>query len=200
MAGNPRTAFAPVRLWHWRRNPLRRHSDVVEGWLVLATWLLAVVAGVLAGVLAAQAVDAGFSAQAARVHAVSAVLTDDAVETPATAGGYDDGRVWAAVRWTDADGSVHTGRTKVFPGAPAATGITVWVDRTDRVASAPVGGTMATLQAALTGVLVAPPVGAAVWGAGWVVRARLIRRRLGEWEAEWKQIGPQWGNLSGGRG
>ncbi|MFE2100762.1 hypothetical protein [Streptomyces sp. PTD9-10] len=189
-----------ARLWRWRRNPLRRHSDVVEAWIVLVTWTVAVLAGVLTGVVAAQAVESGFSARAARVHAVSAVLTDDAARTSDTTGGYDHGRVWAAVRWTDSDGSVHTGQAKAFPGAPAGTRVTVWTDRTDRVVSAPVTGAAATLQAAMTGALVAPLAGAAVWAAGWVVRTRLIRRRLAEWDAEWKQIGPQWGNLSGGRG
>jgi hypothetical protein len=38
----------------WRRNSLRRHSDVVEVWVVLVIWLLAVAAGLLAGVLAVQ--------------------------------------------------------------------------------------------------------------------------------------------------
>lgn len=189
-----------VRLWRWRWNPLRRQGDVVEARIVLVTWTVAVLGGVLTGVVAAQAVDSGYTVRAARVHAVSAVLTDDAARAPTTTGGYDDGRVWAAVRWTDADGSVHTGRAKAFPGAPAGTRVTVWTDRTDRVVSAPVTGTAATLQAAMTGALVAPPVGAAVWAAGWVVRTRLIRRRTAEWDAEWKLIGPQWGNLSGGRG
>ncbi|OLZ65422.1 hypothetical protein AV521_31860 [Streptomyces sp. IMTB 2501] len=188
MAPTPSTTVTPVRLWHWRPNPLRRHSDVVEGWIVLAIWTLAVLAGVVAGVLAAQAVD-----RPTRVHAVSAVLTDDAARTPVGTGGYDDGRVWAAVRWTDADGSVHKGQAKFFPGAPVGTRITVWTDANDRVVSAPLTGGAATLQAVMAGVLVAPSVGATVWGGGRVVRARLIRRRMAEWDEEWQQIGPQWG-------
>ena len=34
-----------VWLWRWRRNPLRRRADVVEGWVVLGVGLLAVLAG-----------------------------------------------------------------------------------------------------------------------------------------------------------
>ncbi|MEU0007240.1 hypothetical protein ABZ079_23910 [Streptomyces sp. NPDC006314] len=197
MTRTPPTTVSPVRLWRWRRNPLRRHSDVVEAWIVLATWVLALVGGVLAGVVAAHASDAAFSARRAQMHTVSAVLTDDAAKTPLAGTGYDDGRVWAAVRWTDADGSVHTDRAKVFPGAPAGSRLTVWTNRADRVVSAPVTGAAADLQAALTGALAAPLAGAAVWGAGWVVRSRLILRRMAEWDEEWKQIGPRWGNLSG---
>ncbi|MYW15143.1 hypothetical protein GT039_05965, partial [Streptomyces sp. SID2955] len=106
----------------------------------------------------------------------------------------------AVVRWTDRDGSVHTDRAKVVPGATAGSRVTVWTNRADRVVPAPLVGSAADLQAALTGALVAPAAGALVWGAGWLVRDRLIRRRMAEWDAEWKQIGPRWGNLSGGRG
>ncbi|MFJ6835823.1 hypothetical protein [Streptomyces sp. NPDC091209] len=189
-----------VRMWRWRSNPLRRHSDVIEAWIVLVTSTLAVVFGGLAGLMAAQAVDTGLSAQAARAHAVPAVLTVDAPSSPAAIGGSGGERVSAAVRWTTADGTVHTGRAKVLPGAPAGTRVSVWTDRTDHVVSAPVTGTEATLEAALAGALVAPSVGVAVWAAGRVARTRLDRRRMADWDAEWQQVGPQWGNLSGGRG
>ncbi|MFG2881431.1 hypothetical protein ACGFYV_03765 [Streptomyces sp. NPDC048297] len=198
MARTPPTTVSRRWLWRWRPNSLRRHSDVVEAWIVIATWLLVLAGGVVAGAVAAQATDSAFAARAARVHAVSARLTDAAPKNPAADGGYGNGRVWAAVRWSDADGSVHTDRAQVLAGAPAGSRVTVWTDRTDHVVPAPVTGTSATVQAVLTGALVAPLAGAAVWCVGWVVRFRLVRRRLAEWDEEWKQIGPRWGNLSGG--
>ncbi|UXY33829.1 Rv1733c family protein [Streptomyces albidocamelliae] len=197
MTRTPPTTVTPVRLWRWRRNPLRRHSDVVEAWIVLATWVLVLVGGALAGILAAQSSDAAFTARRAQLHSVSAVLTDDAARTPPSSTGYDDGRVWAAVRWADPDGSVHTDRAKVFPGAPAGSRLTVWANRSDHVVPAPVTGSAADAQAALTGAIVAPSAAAAVWAAGWVVRNRLIRRRMAEWDEEWKRIGPRWGTPSG---
>ncbi|MET9452473.1 Rv1733c family protein [Streptomyces cinerochromogenes] len=200
MTRTPPMTVTRVRLWRWRRNPLRRHSDVVEAWIVLVGWVLALAVGVFAGMVAARSSDAAFTAREARLHPVSAVLTDDAARTPAAGTGYDDGRVWAAVRWTDTDGSAHTDRAKVYPGAPAGTHVTVWTNQADRVVPAPVTGAAADLQSALTGALVAPAAGALVWGAGWLVRGRLIRRRMAEWDEEWKQIGPRWGNFSGGRG
>jgi hypothetical protein len=200
MTRTPPTKVTRVRLWRWRRNPLRRHSDVVEAWIVLAGWVLALVAGVFAGVVAARVSESAFAARQAQLHTVSAVLTDDAARTPPAGGGYDDGRVWAPVRWTDADGSVHTDRAKVYPGAPAGTRMTVWANQADRVVPDPVTGAAADLQSALTGALVAPAAGALVWGTGRLVRGRLIRRRMAEWDEEWRQIGPRWGNLSGGRG
>jgi hypothetical protein len=51
--------------------------------------------GVLAGAAAAQAT---FAARQAQIHAVSAVLTDDAPRNPLGGTGYDDGPVWALVR------------------------------------------------------------------------------------------------------
>ncbi|MFH7334298.1 hypothetical protein [Streptomyces sp. KHY 26] len=200
MPRTPATTVRPVRLWRWRRNPLRRHSDVVEAWIVLAAWVLVLFCGVLAGLLAAQASAASYAARLAQVHPVTAVLTDQAAPTPAAGTGYDDGRVWATVRWTDPDGSVHTDRAKVVPGVPAGSSVTVWANHADHVVAPPVTGASADLQAALTGVLVGPSAGAAVWCASWLVRNRLIRRRMAEWDEEWKQIGPRWGNLSGGRG
>ncbi|MFF7969882.1 hypothetical protein [Streptomyces sp. NPDC007905] len=200
MAGTPPTTVTRVRLWRWRRNPLRRHSDVVEAWIVLVTWILAVVGGVLAGQAAAQSMDSAFSARRAGVHAVSAVLTDGAVKTPPAGSGYDDGRVWAPVRWTTGDGAVHTDRTKVFPGAPAGSQVTVWTDGTGRLVSPPASPAEAMLQTVLAGLLVAQAAGTAVWAGGRMVRARLVRRRLAEWGEEWKRVGPEWRNLSGGRG
>ncbi|MBX7548081.1 hypothetical protein ABZX95_10450 [Streptomyces sp. NPDC004232] len=200
MARTPPTTVTPVRLWRWRSNPLRRHSDVVEAWIILATWVFAILCGAVAGLAAAHNADAAFSVRRAHVHAVHAVITDDAARPTASGTGYDDGRVWAAVRWTDAHGAVHTDRAKIVPGAPAGSRITVWTNSANRVVSPPVTGAAADLQAALTGALVAPTAGAAVWVVGWGVRTRLIRRRMAEWDEEWKHIGPRWGNLSGGRG
>lgn len=91
--------------------------------------------------------EAGNAARRAQVHAVSAVLTDDAAKTPPGGSGYDDGRVRAAVRWTDADGKVHTGQAKIFPGSSAGSRPTVWTDGTGRVVSPPPSGTGATRNA-----------------------------------------------------
>ncbi|QHA09417.1 hypothetical protein GQF42_05065 [Streptomyces broussonetiae] len=200
MARTPPSTVTPVRLWRWRRNPLRRHSDVVEAWIILATWVAAVLCGAGAGLVAAHSAESSYSARRAQVHEVPAVLTEDAARTSASGTGYDDGRVWATVRWTDPRGKVHTDRAKVVPGEPAGSRVAAWTNSAGRIVSPPIAGAAADLQAALTGALVAPSAGAAVWLAGWGVRARLIRRRMAEWDEEWKQIGPRWGNLSGGRG
>ncbi|MFJ7903124.1 hypothetical protein ACIQ6V_21955 [Streptomyces sp. NPDC096198] len=200
MTGTPSTNATPAWLWRWRPNPVRRHSDVVEAWIVSVIWALALFGGVLAGVVAAHGTDSALTDRRAQVHPVSAVLTDDAARTPPAGADNDNGRVWVTVRWTGADGAVHTGLAKIFQGAPVGTRLTVWTDRAGRIVSPPADGTEATLQAVLTGALVAPLTGATVWAGGRLIRSRLLRRRLAEWDEEWKRIGPEWRNLSGGQG
>ncbi|MGW0996878.1 Rv1733c family protein [Streptomyces sp. NPDC002520] len=200
MTRTPPTTVTRVRLWRWKRNPLKRHCDVVEAWIVLATWLLAVAAGVFTGQDAAHSMDATFSARRAEVHPVSAVLTEAAARTTPTDNGYEDGRVWAAVRWTAADGTVHTDRAKVVPGTAAGTPVTVWADGANHMVSPPASKSEAMLQTVLAGVLVAQVAGTTVWAGGRLVRARLVRRRLAEWDEEWRRVEPEWRNLSGGRG
>ncbi|MFG2309199.1 hypothetical protein ACGFS9_11090 [Streptomyces sp. NPDC048566] len=189
-----------VRLWRWRRNPLRRRTDVVEAWTVAVTWILAILVGGLAGVWAGQSVETGLSARTARLHAVSAVVTDGSAAAADSGGSLGTRRVRAPVRWTDARGEVHPAAAQVVAGTAAGSRVTVWTDPADRVVPTPVTGDKAMLQAVLTGVLVCAAAAGAAGAAGWAVRARLMRRRMADWDEEWKRVGPQWGNLSGGRG
>ncbi|MFJ9711033.1 hypothetical protein [Streptomyces sp. NPDC101234] len=187
-------------LWRWRRNQLRRHGDVVEAWIVLAVWALALVGGALVGWAAAGAVDQTFAGRRAGVHAVSAELTENATEGPLVGSGYDVGKSWVTVRWTAADGSLHTGRAKVLPTATAGSRLQVWADRSERLVTAPPSTAESTFSAVMAGVLVTQLTATAVWGAGWLLRHRLFQQRLADWEAEWQRVGPQWRNLSGGKG
>ncbi|CAL9357068.1 Rv1733c family protein [Streptomyces sp. enrichment culture] len=193
MRQTPRRKAAPVRLWRWRSNPLRRRSDRVEAWIVLAGWVLAVLCGAVAALAAATAVDGSLSAQRAQTRAVPAVLTERAPRTPqVTTDGSGGDTVWATVRWTAPDGSPHTGRTEVEPEAAAGTRVTVWTDRAGRLAAAPLSPTESRFQAVGTGVLAGAGAGAAVWVCGRLARLRLDRRRLQRWDAEWARVGPQW--------
>ena len=200
MARTHRAKATGPLLWRWRPNPLRRRSDVVEARIVLATWTLALLGGAFAGRATAAGVDQGLTARRAAVHVVAAVLVEDASRIPPTTTGFDDGKVWAKVRWTTADGVTRTARTKVQPDVPAGTRVTAWADSTGDLVAEPPTATQAKLEVAGTGVLVASGVGSTVFAGGWLVRRRLLRRRLAEWDAEWRRVGPQWRNLSGGKG
>ncbi|MBR8639043.1 hypothetical protein KEF29_06170 [Streptomyces tuirus] len=193
MPGTRRRDATRVRLWRWRRNPLRRRSDRVEAWIVLLTCVLAVLGGAVAGLVAAGAADGALAAQRARAQAVPAVLTERAPKSPqATTDGSGSDTVWATVRWTTPGGSTQTGRTEVEPAAEAGTRVTVWTDRSGELVDAPLSPTESMFQAAVTGLLAGAGAGGAVWAAGRLARVRLDRRRLAEWDREWERVGPQW--------
>ncbi|MBT3149587.1 hypothetical protein HTV45_01455 [Streptomyces sp. CHD11] len=182
-----------VRLWRWRRNPLRRRSDLAEAWLLLATLVLALLAGMFAGVAAAGAVSGSIEDRREHTRAVPAVLVEDAAHAPPAAVAEDgDGRVWAKVRWAAPDGTPRTGRAEVDAGAKAGSEATVRNDAEGRLVSSPPEGADARFQIVMAGLTVAVgAAGAAVLG-GWVVRSRLQSRRLAEWEAEWQRVEPSW--------
>ena len=67
-----------VRWWRWRRNVLKRRVDVVEAWVVLVGWVLALLVGVVAGLVAAGTVEQAVVRQRAESRQVPAVVVKDA--------------------------------------------------------------------------------------------------------------------------
>ncbi|GGS55565.1 Rv1733c family protein [Streptomyces cinerochromogenes] len=184
-------------LWRWRSNPLRRHEDIVEAWIVLVVWVVAVVGGALAALVTAQAADHAYAEQRAHRHAVRAVLVSDAPHGFA-ADWSTDGRVRGAVRWTAPDGTSRTGHTMVDGGLKAGARVTAWQDDRGRLLLAqPTGGSQGHVEAALFGAAAALALAAPVFAAGAVARARLDRRRMARWDQEWNLVGPRWGPRAG---
>lgn len=191
-----------VWLWRWRRNPLRRRADVVEAWLLLAAWLLTVVTGVLAGLLAARSVEHGLARERADwrptvARVVARAPGRSAAEDSGGSGGSGGERVWAEVRWTAPDGRAHTGQARVAPGSRAGTPVTVWTDPQGHLVSRPTTPSEAAFRSTLTGALVGVTAAAAPLVGGLALRSRLERRRLAHWDAEWARLGPQWGRMTG---
>ncbi|MEU3253353.1 hypothetical protein [Streptomyces sp. NPDC006997] len=186
MAETRRTCVKKVRFWRWRHNPLRRRSDRVEAWVVLATWIAVLVGGVFAGQATGAWMEQNLAARRAAVHPVPAVLTEN---VPATDGGQ---QAWAKARWTDSDGVTHTGLARVGTGSRPGTPVTVWTDRSGRLVAEPPTAAEARLQSDLVGVAVGLTVGATAVGCGWLVRTRLDRRRWREWEVAWEKVEPRW--------
>lgn len=183
-------------LWRWRPNPLRRRSDIVEGWLLLAVCGLAVALGAFVGAATAHGVERNLNERRAERHAVSAVLVQDAPATvSATAG--TGGQVWAEVRWTAADGSSRTGSARVEPGTDGGATVRVWLDRHGNVVPAPLDRDDAALQGVALGTATAVGTAVTVSCLGWVVHGRAERRRMAAWDTEWARIGPQWGQRTG---
>ncbi|WP_028800259.1 hypothetical protein [Streptomyces sp. 142MFCol3.1] len=183
-----------VLLWRWRRNPLRRRSDALEAWIMLAAWVLIVLSGVFAGLLTARTVERGLAVERAQWRSVAAQLTEDAVGTGATESA--SGLVWAKVRWTAPDGSAHTGQARVYAGTEAGTPVTVWTDRQGRLVTKPATASQAQTRSAMVGVLVGVSAAAVPFVGGRLARGRLERRRMDQWDQEWARIGPRWGRTT----
>ncbi|WP_340377619.1 hypothetical protein U5640_22780 [Streptomyces sp. SS7] len=186
-----RTPPTRVRWWRWRRNPLKRPADIVEAWLVLLLWLSAVAAAALAGVLAGVMSAEHLERQRTERQRVSAVLLEDA--EPRSSSRVGTAPVWVGVRWTGPEGAPRTDRTRVEPGTRAGTRIMVWTDPQGRLTARPLSPSTGMLQATATGVLAATVAVAVVLGAAPAGRCLLDRRRMRQWEEEWRQADLRWG-------
>ncbi|MFK0128244.1 hypothetical protein ACIQSP_33625 [Streptomyces nigra] len=182
-----------MRWWRWRRNPLKRRSDVIEAWVVLCAWLFALIGGLFAGLAAADAVVGSAERIRSESRRVTAVLVRDA-EEPGPARVTTDHLVWATVRWTDPDGTPHSDEARVPPKTKAGSKVQVWTDRHGAVANEPLSGAETTLHAVSGGLLAGSGAAGLVLGAGWVVRLAMERRRLAQWDAEWARLDtpPRW--------
>ena len=183
-----------VWLWRWRRNPLRRASDALEAWIVLAAWTLTVLGGVFGGLAATQNVEHGLARERAEWHTVPARLTENAPTTSAPgAPGSGGDMVWAKARWNAADGSARSGQAWVFAGSSMGTTVMVWTDRDGRLVTKPATPSQARLRASLVGVLVGVSVAGVPFIGGRLARGRLERRRMDQWDEAWERIDPLWG-------
>ncbi|MGW7296935.1 Rv1733c family protein [Streptomyces sp. NPDC054829] len=190
------TRCAKVRLWRWRYNPLRRREDIVEGWVVLAVWLLMLVGGTVLGLATARnSVDA-FDEQRADRRPTHAVLQADVPESAKSVGAASD-LAMGTVRWTTDDGTTHTDETLVDRGSKAGTEVVVWVDGTGELATEPPDRTEAVVEAAVLGTGAGLALAGAVYGTGKVIRWRLERRRVARWGQEWELVEPEWRRKTG---
>ncbi|MFE0515295.1 hypothetical protein [Streptomyces sp. NPDC058964] len=187
-----------VWLWRWRRNPLRRRADMVEAWVVLGAWLLTVLAGVLAGLVTARSVEYSLARERVEWRPVVARVVGKAPGTSGSDTGTGAGeRVWAKVRWKVADGSSHSGQARVAPGSADGAPVTVWTDPQGHLVTRPASMSQAHFRSAFIGVLAGVSTAAVPFIAGRALCARLERRRMDHWDAEWARLGPQWGRMTG---
>jgi len=180
------------RLWRLRSNPLRRHDDIVEAWIVLVMWAVVAVGGALAGLVTFRAADEVFGAQRIERHSVQAVLLTDTPPASSTPGGVRD-LIKAKVRWTTADGTSRTGSTLVDTGQKAGTKVVVWLDSAGNFTIEPMSSKEATLESAVLGLTAALAFAGVAFGTGAVARYRLDQRRIDSWDREWQLVGPSWG-------
>ncbi|MDX2706960.1 hypothetical protein PV350_29500 [Streptomyces sp. PA03-6a] len=180
--------------WRWRRNPLRRRSDVLEAWTGVAAALLIAAGAPAAGAATAAAVEQSELRRSQGTHLATAVLTEDAakaVENPYTG---SIGKVLTTVRWTASDGSARTGQARVEPGSPAGSTTSVWLDADGRLQQNRLTPAQAEAQGVVFGSVAAAGACALVLAGRWVVRLRIDRGRAAAWGREWEESGPSWGH------
>ncbi|MFF3916990.1 hypothetical protein ACFYZB_26565 [Streptomyces sp. NPDC001852] len=178
----------PIRasLWRFRRSPLRRTSDLVEAWLLLVAWVVGVLGGATAGVLAAMVADQDFEEERSARRQVVAVLLENARD--AVPGHADVSRAGAAVRWTTPDGRTRTGRTTVAAHTRAGTRVPVWTNARGDLVSQPPAESDALVRSSFVGVGVVMATGCGVWASARAVRALLDRRRMKQWALDWERV------------
>jgi hypothetical protein len=187
-----------VHAMPWRRAPLRRGSDKIQAWLTLVVVLAALmVAPWAAWWTASTTYGAEVRAsewEAQHIHAVAAVLVQDATTGRSPTGGAalpGPEHVPVRARWTGPDGTLRSGTLPVGVGTRAGSTVTVWVDD-DGALSSPPRRRNPTLDASVAATFAVSSVIALLGGVRRVVVWRLDRRRLRSWGAEWLVVGPGW--------
>ncbi|MGP3953294.1 Rv1733c family protein [Streptomyces sp. 7N604] len=197
---------AMTGLWRWRRNPLRRRTDLVESWVALLAALFiaagAPAAGVTVGSLAQDALAQSVRKQHEQRHPVPATVVrlmqqPHVDPDPETSSARDSGRRVVA-NWTAPDGTVNTGPADAPRTAAPGDRFRVWTDDHGRLVPRPMDGTTATSHAMLAGA------GAGAVAAGLVEAARrlavwrMLRRRYEDWDRAWERAGQDWGRTGAG--
>lgn len=185
----PRWAWLRRRLWRlWPdRNPLRRRCDRVEAKILAGL----VAAFILAGSLAALAAGRWAYDSALRTeHAGQAAAHEVAAVLLTTADGWSPAT--ARARWAAPGGAPRTGWVPAPAGSRAGATVRVWVDAAGRPAGPPLRHWQVQGQAALAAMAAVFALAMLLGGAGLFARRVADRRRLADWDAEWRATGPRW--------
>ncbi|WP_308312758.1 hypothetical protein [Streptomyces sp. ISL-11] len=192
-------------VWRWRRNPLRRRTDVLEAWVGLAAVVLMLVAGTAVGwttgSLAHQALRQTVRDQHRHRHPVTATtlraLPGRAAESEReTTGGREGHRVVA--RWPGPDGGTLSGVVAVRHAARPGYRFALWTDDRGRVSGRPMDEDTAAVHAGLAGAATAAATAGLVEAVRRLVVWRLARRRYALWDRAWRRAAHTWGRADAG--
>lgn len=194
-------------LWRWRRNPLRRATDLAEAWVALTALLLilvvAPVAGVVVGGLAQDSLQESVRDQRGTRHVVTATVARKLDRSPLDADPETstgrEMRTRVLADWTSPDGTAQHGPVLANLKDPhRGDHFTIWTDAQGHIVARPLDSATATTHAVLAGF------GAALLGIGLVESARrlivwrMVRRRYARWDQAWERVGPDWGRTGTG--
>ncbi|PAZ11109.1 hypothetical protein CLM62_37320 [Streptomyces sp. SA15] len=194
-------------LWRWRRNPLRRTTDLVEAWVALVAVLLILVVGPVSGALvggvAQDALQRSVREQRESRHLVTATVVRKLDRSPLDAdpeaASGRDVRSRVLADWTAPDGTAHHGTViaslqKPRPGDH----FTIWTDQHGRMVARPLDSATAATHAVLAGFGAALLTAGLVEGGRRLMVWRMVRRRYARWDQAWDRAGPDWGRTGTG--
>nr|WSZ14618.1 hypothetical protein OH837_15435 [Streptomyces canus] len=194
---HPPEELPRILLWRWRRNPLRRRTDLAQAWIAVGLFLTVLaatpVAMFLLGDTAYRHHKETARRQAATRYDTPAVLVHDVPRHPEP-GSYEAKKTLypATVRFTDPTGTSRTAKTDVAPALTAGSTVRVWVNADGKITDPPLTMEQVRNRAmgwALLAAMAVPVLGAAVHG---YAHRRLERHHLAQWDAAWADIAPRW--------
>jgi hypothetical protein len=202
-----RTVRAISGLWRWRRNPLRRGTDLAEAWAGLLALLLILVLGPVIGSVTGHAAQDALQRAVREQHDSRRLVTATVIRKldrspldsdPEAAAGRGV-RTRVVADWTAPDGTSHRGAVMAGLESPhRGDRFGLWTDLHGRTAARPLDSATASTHAVLAGT------GAALLTAGLIEGGRrlavwsMVRRRYARWDRAWDRAGPDWGRTGTG--
>ncbi|RSS64098.1 hypothetical protein EF918_30460 [Streptomyces sp. WAC06614] len=191
-------------VWRWRRNPLRRTTDLIEAWVAFAALVSLLVLAPAAGCLAGLRVDATLQRAAQQQQQerqlVPAVVVRPAAGPPADApqdpAAQHQGprRSEVVAAWTAPDGSTHQGTVPAAQEPPRpGDRFRIWTDTAGRPVTRPLEPRTASVHAAVAGLATALGTAALTVTVRRLVVRRLTHERYRRLDRAWAAVGPDWG-------
>ncbi|MCP3754316.1 hypothetical protein ACFRJ1_00550 [Streptomyces sp. NPDC056773] len=196
-------------VWRWRRNPLRRPTDLFEAWVAFAALVCVLLVAPAVGWAAGLRVD-GTLQRAAREqrqerHLVPAVVvrpTPEALLGAATepaAQRQAPQRTQIVASWTAPDGSNHQGTVPAAEEPPhPGDRFRIWTDTHGRLVGQPLDPSSASFHAGVAGLAAALGIAVLVETLRRLVVRRLMHRRYIRLDRAWAAAGPDWGRADAG--
>ncbi|MFD9304305.1 hypothetical protein ACFWCB_16910 [Streptomyces sp. NPDC060048] len=196
-------------VWRWRRNPLRRRTDLFEAWVAFAAAVCVLVVAPAVGWAAGLRVDGTLqraaSEQRHERYLVPAVVVrpspEQAVDAEAdpAAQRQTPQRTRIVASWTAPDGSSHQGTVPAAEEPPRpGDRFRIWTDTHGRLVGQPLDPASASFHAVAAGLAAALVIAALVETVRRLVVRRLMHRRYIRLDRAWAQAGPDWGRAGAG--
>ncbi|MFJ3877547.1 hypothetical protein ACIPW5_08840 [Streptomyces sp. NPDC090077] len=195
-------------VWRWRRNPLRRPTDLFEAWVAFAALVCVLLVAPAVGWVAGIKVD-GTLQRAAVEQRHERYLVPAVVVRPAGAGAgaaadpsaqrQAPERTRIVAAWTAPDGSSHQGTVPAAEEPPrAGDRFRIWTDVRGRLVGQPLDPAAASFHAGAAGLAAALTAAALAETVRRLVVRRLVHRRYTRLDRAWAAAGPDWGRAGAG--